>query len=180
MGRWCFWPMNLRAILIQNEPAEIIELFKLINGSWTTVVVATHDPHVLKYVNRRVITLVQGCWLAERRVGEGVGGMRRLFILFAKRGDMRGPIGRRRSSRFSPLHLPWPVSVSFCCSYVESSERSGGRSRKMSRLWSIWRIDLPSEQVRELERTLKTDRMVDGVLFISKRTGVGRISSSIS
>ena len=52
---------------------EIIELFKLINARGTTVVVATHDPQVLKYVNRRVITLVHGVLLAERKVGEGVG-----------------------------------------------------------------------------------------------------------
>ncbi|MEK6586238.1 MAG: AAA family ATPase, partial [Nitrospirota bacterium] len=70
-------------VLLADEPTgnldpertrEIIELFKLINARGTTVVVATHDPHVLKYVNRRVITLVQGVLLAEHRVGEGVGG----------------------------------------------------------------------------------------------------------
>ncbi len=75
--------VNGPVVLLADEPTgnldpertrEIIELFKLINARGTTVVVATHDPHVLKYVNRRVITLVQGVLVAERRVGEGVGG----------------------------------------------------------------------------------------------------------
>ncbi len=75
--------VNGPVVLLADEPTgnldpertrEIIELFKLINARGTTVVVATHDPHALKYVNRRVITLVQGVLLAERRVGEGVGG----------------------------------------------------------------------------------------------------------
>jgi cell division transport system ATP-binding protein len=75
--------VNGPVVLLADEPTgnldpertrEIIELFKLINARGTTVVVATHDPQVLKYVNRRVITLVHGVLLAERRVGEGVGG----------------------------------------------------------------------------------------------------------
>lgn len=75
--------VNGPVVLLADEPTgnldpertrEIIELFKLINARGTTVVVATHDPQVLKYVNRRVITLVHGVLLEERRVGEGVGG----------------------------------------------------------------------------------------------------------
>lgn len=75
--------VNGPVVLLADEPTgnldpertrEIVELFKLINARGTTVVVATHDPHVLKYVNRRVITLVHGVLLAERKVGEGVGG----------------------------------------------------------------------------------------------------------
>lgn len=74
--------VNGPVVLLADEPTgnldpertrEIIELFKLINARGTTVVVATHDPHVLNYVNRRVITLVRGMVLSERRVGEGVG-----------------------------------------------------------------------------------------------------------
>lgn len=74
--------VNGPVVLLADEPTgnldpertrEIIELFKLINARGTTVVVATHDPHVLNYVNRRVTTLVQGVLLSERRVGEGVG-----------------------------------------------------------------------------------------------------------
>lgn len=75
--------VNGPVVLLADEPTgnldpertrEIIELFKLINARGTTVVVATHDPQVLKFVNRRVITLVHGVLLEERRVGEGVGG----------------------------------------------------------------------------------------------------------
>lgn len=74
--------VNGPVVLLADEPTgnldpertrEIIELFKLINARGTTVVVATHDPHVLNYVNQRVITLVRGVLLSERRVGEGVG-----------------------------------------------------------------------------------------------------------
>lgn len=74
--------VNGPVVLLADEPTgnldpertrEIIELFKLINARGTTVVVATHDPHVLNYVNRRVITLVRGMLLSERRVGDGVG-----------------------------------------------------------------------------------------------------------
>ncbi len=74
--------VNGPVVLLADEPTgnldpertrEIMELFKLINARGTTVIVATHDPHVLNHVNRRVITLVQGVVLSERRVGYGVG-----------------------------------------------------------------------------------------------------------
>lgn len=74
--------VNGPVVLLADEPTgnldpertrEIIELFKLINARGTTVVVATHDPHVLNQVNRRVVTLVQGVLLSERRIGQGVG-----------------------------------------------------------------------------------------------------------
>ncbi len=74
--------VNGPVVLLADEPTgnldpertrEIMELFKLINARGTTVVVATHDPHVLNQVNRRVITLVQGVLLSERRIGQGVG-----------------------------------------------------------------------------------------------------------
>lgn len=74
--------VNGPVVLLADEPTgnldpertkEIIELFKLINARGTTVIVATHDPHVLNHVNRRVMTLVQGVLLSERRIGEGVG-----------------------------------------------------------------------------------------------------------
>lgn len=74
--------VNGPVVLLADEPTgnldpertrEIMELFKLINARGTTVIVATHDPHVLNHVNRRVITLVQGVLLSERRVGHGVG-----------------------------------------------------------------------------------------------------------
>jgi cell division transport system ATP-binding protein len=73
--------VNGPVVLLADEPtgnldpertAEIIELFKLINARGTTVVVATHDPHVMALVNRRVITLTQGVMTPERRPGEGI------------------------------------------------------------------------------------------------------------
>ncbi|MGC4099036.1 MAG: cell division ATP-binding protein FtsE [Nitrospira sp.] len=74
--------VNGPVVLLADEPTgnldperarEIMELFKLINARGTTVIVATHDPHVLNHVNRRVITLMQGVVLSERRVAERVG-----------------------------------------------------------------------------------------------------------
>ncbi|HET6675091.1 MAG TPA: cell division ATP-binding protein FtsE, partial [Nitrospiraceae bacterium] len=61
--------VNGPIVLLADEPtgnldpeltSEIIELFKLINARGTTVMVATHDPQVMKQVNRRVISLSQG------------------------------------------------------------------------------------------------------------------------
>ncbi|KXJ99281.1 cell division ATP-binding protein FtsE [Nitrospirales bacterium NOB] len=61
--------VNGPIVLLADEPTgnldpelttEIIELFKAINARGTTVMVATHDPHVLAQVNRRVITLERG------------------------------------------------------------------------------------------------------------------------
>ena len=74
--------VNGPVVLLADEPtgnldpertAELIELFKLINARGTTVVVATHDPHVMKLVNRRVMTLMQGVLLPEQRGGDRVG-----------------------------------------------------------------------------------------------------------
>jgi cell division transport system ATP-binding protein len=42
----------------------------LINARGTTVLVATHDPHVMALVNRRVITLMQGVLMPERQGGD--------------------------------------------------------------------------------------------------------------
>lgn len=69
---------NGPVVLLADEPtgnldpertAEIIDLFKLINARGTTVVVATHDPHVMALVNRRVITLMQGILMPEQQGG---------------------------------------------------------------------------------------------------------------
>ena len=74
--------VNGPVVLLADEPtgnldpertAELIELFKLINARGTTVVVATHDPHVMKLVNRRVLTLMQGVLMLEQRGGGRVG-----------------------------------------------------------------------------------------------------------
>lgn len=61
--------VNSPIILLADEPtgnldpqltSEIVDLFKTINARGTTVVVATHDPQVMRQVNRRVITLRHG------------------------------------------------------------------------------------------------------------------------
>lgn len=74
--------VNGPVVLLADEPtgnldpertAELIELFKLINARGTTVVVATHDPHVMKLVNRRVMTLMQGVLAPEQRGETWVG-----------------------------------------------------------------------------------------------------------
>ncbi|MDH4098834.1 MAG: cell division ATP-binding protein FtsE [Nitrospira sp.] len=74
--------VNGPVVLLADEPtgnldpartAELIELFKLINARGTTVVVATHDPHVMQLVNRRVITLMQGVLAPEQRREDRVG-----------------------------------------------------------------------------------------------------------
>ena len=74
--------VNGPVVLLADEPtgnldpertAELIELFKLINARGTTVVVATHDPHVMKLVNRRVMTLMQGVLMPEQQGGDRVG-----------------------------------------------------------------------------------------------------------
>jgi len=74
--------VNGPVVLLADEPTgnldpertgEIIELFKLINARGTTVIVATHDPHVMKQINRRAVTLVQGVLMEEGRLAERVG-----------------------------------------------------------------------------------------------------------
>lgn len=73
--------VNGPVVLLADEPTgnldpeltgEIIELFKLINARGTTVVVATHNHHVMHQVNCRVISLMQGVVLPERAVPERV------------------------------------------------------------------------------------------------------------
>ncbi len=74
--------VNGPVVLLADEPTgnldpeltgEIIELFKLINARGTTVVVATHNHHVMHQVNCRVIRLMQGVVLPERAMPERVG-----------------------------------------------------------------------------------------------------------
>ena len=69
--------VNGPIVLLADEPtgnldpdltSEIIELFKSINARGTTVIVATHDPHVLAQVNRRVITLDHGKVISHEQV----------------------------------------------------------------------------------------------------------------
>jgi cell division transport system ATP-binding protein len=67
--------VNGPVVLLADEPTgnldperagEIIELFKLINARGTTVLVATHDPQVVKQINRRAVTLVDGVLTTQR------------------------------------------------------------------------------------------------------------------
>ena len=69
--------VNGPIVLLADEPtgnldpdltSEIIELFKSINARGTTVIVATHDPHVLAQDNRRVITLDHGKVISHEQV----------------------------------------------------------------------------------------------------------------
>ncbi|MCH7566998.1 MAG: ATP-binding cassette domain-containing protein, partial [Nitrospirae bacterium] len=61
--------VNGPIILLADEPtgnldpdlaSDIIELFKAINARGTTVMVATHNRHVIEQVNRRVVAISQG------------------------------------------------------------------------------------------------------------------------
>jgi cell division transport system ATP-binding protein len=61
--------VNGPVVLLADEPtgnldpaltSEIIDLFKIINARGTTVMVATHDPQVMRQVNRRVVSLSHG------------------------------------------------------------------------------------------------------------------------
>jgi cell division transport system ATP-binding protein len=69
--------VNGPIMLLADEPTgnldpdltrEIIELFKSINARGTTIIVATHDPHVLAQVNRRVIALDEGNVVSREQV----------------------------------------------------------------------------------------------------------------
>ena len=69
--------VNGPILLLADEPTgnldpdltrEIIELFKAINARGTTIIVATHDPHVLAQVNRRVIALDHGKVVSREQV----------------------------------------------------------------------------------------------------------------
>lgn len=61
--------VNGPTVLLADEPTgnmdselahEIVELFKAINARGTTVVLATHNRHVVEQVKRRVVVLQQG------------------------------------------------------------------------------------------------------------------------
>ena len=66
--------VNGPTVLLADEPTgnmdselahEIVELFKAINARGTTVVLATHNSHVVEQVKRRVVVLQQGKVLAD-------------------------------------------------------------------------------------------------------------------
>jgi cell division transport system ATP-binding protein len=68
--------MNAPAILLADEPTgnldralslEVMDIFRDINASGTTVVMATHDQELISYVNRRVVQLQRGQLVGDRR-----------------------------------------------------------------------------------------------------------------
>ena len=68
--------MNAPAILLADEPTgnldrvlsiEVMDIFRDINASGTTVVMATHDQELIAYVNRRVVQLQRGQVIGDRR-----------------------------------------------------------------------------------------------------------------
>jgi cell division transport system ATP-binding protein len=70
--------VNNPIILLADEPTgnmdaelalEIVDLFKTINARGTTVLVATHNRHVIEQVGRRVITLDQGKVVSDEGKG---------------------------------------------------------------------------------------------------------------
>lgn len=70
--------VNKPLVLIADEPTgnldpntskDIVELFKRINNSGTTIVMVTHDMQVVKYLNKRVIALEAGRVVSDRLRG---------------------------------------------------------------------------------------------------------------
>jgi cell division transport system ATP-binding protein len=68
--------MNAPSILLADEPTgnldralslEVMDIFRDINASGTTVVMATHDEELIRYVNRRVVQLQRGQLVGDRR-----------------------------------------------------------------------------------------------------------------
>jgi len=68
--------MNEPSLLLADEPTgnldralslEVMDIFRAINASGTTVVMATHDEELIAYVNRRVVRLDHGQVVGDRR-----------------------------------------------------------------------------------------------------------------
>ncbi|MCC6164771.1 MAG: cell division ATP-binding protein FtsE [Acidobacteria bacterium] len=68
--------MNEPALLLADEPTgnldralsiEVMDIFRGINAAGTTVLMATHDEELIRYVNRRVVQLQRGHVVADRR-----------------------------------------------------------------------------------------------------------------
>ncbi|MGV3519741.1 cell division ATP-binding protein FtsE [Luteitalea sp.] len=69
--------MNEPSILLADEPTgnldralslEVMDIFRDINASGTTVVMATHDQDLITYINRRVVRLHHGQIVGDRGV----------------------------------------------------------------------------------------------------------------
>lgn len=70
--------VNKPLVLIADEPTGnldpntskgIVELFKTINNSGTTIVMVTHDVEMVRYLNKRVIALEDGRVISDRMRG---------------------------------------------------------------------------------------------------------------
>lgn len=70
--------VNKPLVLIADEPTGnldpntskgIVELFKTINNSGTTIVMVTHDMKMVRYLNKRVIALEDGRVISDRMRG---------------------------------------------------------------------------------------------------------------
>lgn len=70
--------VNKPLVLIADEPTGnldpntskgIVELFKTINNSGTTIVMVTHDMEMVEYLNKRVIALEDGRVISDRMRG---------------------------------------------------------------------------------------------------------------
>ena len=70
--------VNNPAVLIADEPTgnldpntsrDIMDLFKQINNSGTTIVMVTHDMEMVRYLNKRVIALEAGRVVSDRLRG---------------------------------------------------------------------------------------------------------------
>jgi len=68
--------MNAPSILLADEPTgnldralslEVMDIFRDINASGTTVVMATHDQELIEYLRRRVVQLQHGQLVGDRR-----------------------------------------------------------------------------------------------------------------
>ena len=68
--------MNAPSILLADEPTgnldralslEVMDIFRDINASGTTVVMATHDQELIAYLRRRVVQLQHGQLVGDRR-----------------------------------------------------------------------------------------------------------------
>ncbi len=72
--------MNSPSLLLADEPTgnldrelslEVMDIFRSINASGTTVLVATHDRALIEYVGRRVVSLERGRLVGDTGVGTG-------------------------------------------------------------------------------------------------------------
>jgi len=70
--------VNRPSLVIADEPTgnldpetswDIMDIFKRINDSGTTIVMATHDKHIVDTMRRRVIAIENGCIVRDEKKG---------------------------------------------------------------------------------------------------------------